>query len=515
MVTKAKGSVSPLKSKNEQLRKTVQGFKLVKLSLNQSELALISELSKGTIHNKSQMIDELWSKDSDTPDDDKKFVLEKSIEIGMTSISGEDKVALEHLFGVILGSYLKVETKILDNAKSLKTVWTIGRHLTSVYKMICRYKKRSVNINSENQSSKYLLKDKTMLDECFNRSDDYQSDKYSKRWTPTDILKTYVQISNEYFLTKLTNNPELFSSFFPSSSPYMSLSNGTKNTTSKKPFHVVREYNIYPRCLVDINILKTFEINSIFSILLRMVEIDKDVIIIPIKHESTKTDEYNGRTYNIFCSLRSYERSQLGYIGYDMSAALQSISLQLINATSNEYPMMWNYAHDPDFKNKIRTEIANDLNIPRDDVKARLTAFAHGSMKGIRQHKHYEVFQAESDRLRREVLKYVKENDPKVLKRAEEQSKTRKDLPEEIDWLDTESKETSKDMRSKASIFFFVWTWYERKIRQAMIDALGNNEASEAIEVLDAVYSKRDIDTKIVEKEIYDQTGFRITIEKE
>jgi len=59
-------------------------------------------------------------------------------------------------------------------------------------------------------------------------------------------------------------------------------------------------------------------------------------ILVPIKHESKKTEEFYGRSYNVFCTLRSKERLELGYIGYDMSAAMQSISLQLIKATEND-----------------------------------------------------------------------------------------------------------------------------------------------------------------------------------
>ena len=251
-----------------------------------------------------------------------------------------------------------------------------------------------------------------------------------------------------------------------------------------------------------------------------MVEIDGNTITIPIKHESKKSEEYWGRNYNIFCSLRSQERLQLGFISYDMSAALQSISLQIINSTENDYPMLWKYAHDKAYKKQIRTEIAQDLNhvdatgnIDVSKVKSQLTAFAHGSTKDMNKHRHYTVFQEESNRLRQAVLKHVSEHDPQILERAIAQSS--RELPEEMDWMDLGIEETSKEVRDKASVFFFVWTWYERQIRQAMIDALGDNEASEALEVHDAVYSRRDIDTKIIEKEIYDQTKFRISIERE
>ena len=180
--------------------------------------------------------------------------------------------------------------------------------------------------------------------------------------------------------------------------------------------------------------------------------------------------------------------------------------------------MLWRYTNEPGYKKQIRTEIANDLNIPIDDVKSKLTAFAHGSIKDIKKHKHYKIFQEESNKLSKAVMEHVERNEPKVLRRAEEQSAKRKDLPEELDWLDTESKETPKEMRAKASIFFYVWTWYERQIRQVMLDALNYGEVridEAGIEVHDAVYSKRDIDEKILEQDIRSNTPFNIIIEKE
>jgi hypothetical protein len=187
---------------------------------------------------------------------------------------------------------------------------------------------------------------------------------------------------------------------------------------------------------------------------------------------------------------------------------MQSISLQLIKATKADYPMLWDYTHDKEYKKRIRAEIAQALGIGVDEVKAKLTAYANGSITEIGLHDHYKTFQKESDKLRRAVLKYVSENEPKVLKKAIEQSK--RELPDELDWSDTERQETPDEMRNTSSVFFFVWTWYERQVRQAMLDALGYG-----IEVHDAVYSERDIDPKLIEKEIYDQTRFTITIEKE
>lgn len=503
----------PLKGKDEQLRQAVQGSKLINLRYNLSEIALIAGIVVRTAQYKKDQIERYWNEESITPDEDKKFLLERSIEVGIDNMLTEKDSTLESAYGVILGTYLKVETVLFDNVGTLKEMWTIGRHITNVYRTLSRFKKKQgISIHSvKNKSAKYLLGNKDILDNFFVRSDDYHKDIYAKRWTSTELLTTYIEISNNILLDCIILKPHIFKSIY--SPLYMSPPNDAKNNNKYNYLKNIRSYNIYPKLLININDLRHFEIDSVFSLLTRVVGIQKDVIHIPVKHESDKSYEFYGRTYNIFCSLHSYERLQLGFIGYDMSAALQTISLQLIKGTRDEYPMLWDYTNKPGYKKQIRTEIANDLNIPIDDVKSKLTAFAHGSIKEIKRHKYYKVFQAESGKLRRAVLKHVRENAPKVLERAIEQSK--RELPEALDWLDVDNFETSKEMRDKASVFFFVWTWHERKVREAMIDALGDNEASEALEVHDAVYSRKDIAPEILEKEVYAQTGFTIKIEQE
>jgi hypothetical protein len=181
--------------------------------------------------------------------------------------------------------------------------------------------------------------------------------------------------------------------------------------------------------------------------------------------------------------------------------------------------MLWKYTHDKAYKKRIRDEIAQALGIDvEENVKPQLTAYANGSKKDINLHAYYKTFQEESDKLRKNVLKYISISEPKVLMRAKEQSRKWKALQKEIDWSDTESMETRPEALGKSSVFFFVWTWYERQIRQAMLDVLNDGEVrvdEGGIEVHDAVYSKRDIDEKILEQAIYSNTGFSIIIEKE
>ena len=548
MAIPTKDSASTLKPKDVKLKQAVQGCKLVKLRFNLAGIASIAGISERTANSKQEMIEAFWSEESLTPDEDKKFIREKSIGLGIESIkelvqsvsgSEKTKLGLEYVLGVILGTYLKVETDLLDTAGSLKKVWTIGRYIANIHEMVCSYKTNEDGVPVHSVKvlyANYLLDSKNMnivnLDKLFLRSPKFIIGEQSRMWLSTELLKKYIEVSTqallkntEKFLDVISNSN--LNSLSVSSSHTLHQkgairataqnntnnsiynSNNTTNDT-KKPFFKVDVNYIYTMLVVKISIIKHFEQNSLFSLLKQAVKITKDEIHVPIRHRA-KASEYLGRTYNVFCSLHSPERKMLGYIGYDISAAMQSISLQLIKATQDDYPMLWEYAHNKQYKKKIRTEIVEALGIDEEKVKSQLTAYANGSRKDIGLHAYYKTFRGESNRLRKAVLKYVSLHEPEVLERAQAQSKKWKALQKEVDWSDTESRESLKDTLAKSSVFFFVWTQYERDIRQAMLEVL----YEDGIEVHDAVYSKMDIDEKVLETAIHDFTGLTITIEKE
>jgi hypothetical protein len=103
-----------------------------------------------------------------------------------------------------------------------------------------------------------------MVNELFIRSDSYLTNKYSKRWLATELLREYISITINKFLDLISNNPFLFKPLFPHL--YMSPSDGTKSP-SKNDYLRIYTYNIYTILQVPINILKGFEINSVFSLL--------------------------------------------------------------------------------------------------------------------------------------------------------------------------------------------------------------------------------------------------------
>jgi len=61
--------------------------------------------------------------------------------------------------------------------------------------------------------------------------------------------------------------------------------------------------------------------------------------------------------------------------------------------------------------------------------------------------------------------------------------------------------------RDKASVYFFIWTWYEKQIRDAMLSVI-----SDGIPVHDAVYSEQQLPCKDFEDAVLAQTGFEVKI---
>ena len=106
------------------------------------------------------------------------------------------------------------------------------------------------------------------------------------------------------------------------------------------------------------------------------------------------------------------------------------------------------------------------------------------------------------------MLAYAEANAPKVFQDAIDQ--TSREVPAHIIWQDLEHEEGFKERKASASMFFFVWTHYERKIREAMLQIL-----VDGLEVHDAVYSRMNVAAEDIEDTIFKLSGFRVVIDKE
>jgi len=316
MVMTSSKAHSPLLSQKNILKQAVQGCKLINLRYNLAEIASVAGISERTAQNRRGEIEGHWSEESTTPNEDKKLILERSIEIGIGKASNSDEPTPEHAFGVILGCYLKVETDLLDKAESLQKVWTVGWYITKIHSMVSRYKTKDENkkgapIHSENSKyAKYILNPKNMnksnLDKLFSRSDDYAIGKSSKRWLSTELLEKYVEACNNILLNMISRSGIAEHPYSTPSRPlsHMSLQKGatralgqlssksinsiySTNTDTKKCFFKVDVNYIYNILVAPISIVEQFAPNSKFSILTQAIKLtEKNELHIPVKHKA-------------------------------------------------------------------------------------------------------------------------------------------------------------------------------------------------------------------------------------
>jgi hypothetical protein len=169
------------------------------------------------------------------------------------------------------------------------------------------------------------------------------------------------------------------------------------------------------------------------------------------------------------------------------------------------YPLIFTYGVDPSAKNALREQISADLGKSVNDVKALLTAYSNGSQKKVGNSAKLKAFFDESDRLRREVVATVANYKPELLKSAVEQSKH--DFPEDTDWQSIEKEGNGQEARDKASVFFFIWTYFEKQIRDAMLSIV-----DDGIPLHDAIYSRQELAFEVFEKAIMAQTEFEVRI---
>ena len=410
----------------------------------------------------------------------------------------DDGSMFKEQIGAIVGFLMKAQYNLLGHVddKQTEKIISIGQHVFNLVRKIKSYKKEGWTkvYRKWDYDSQELLRQNEVafVDKLFQRKDEWSGGNQIKLWKVTPLTDSIVQDAMELFF-------ENFDSFATMTPNFLKVT-GKECYTKCPPYRAIR---------LAFSVTSHLTLHSQLQIINFCIGFDSKAreFIVSLEHEAS-TNENIGRTYNLFTMLKSCDRKALGYINYDMSCALQSISLQLIKATEREYPILTRYAQDKIFKRYVRETIAKELNVEVCEVKQRLTAFANGGLKDRKKHLLYAQFQEESDRLRREVLSYVAKYETYVLELAIKQSK--RELSETIDWRDTAEEKSHALARDKSSVFFFVWTYYERLIRQAMLKVL-----IDGIGVHDAVYSRHDIDIAVIEETITKETGFNIRIEKE
>lgn len=211
-------------------------------------------------------------------------------------------------------------------------------------------------------------------------------------------------------------------------------------------------------------------------------------------------DEQQSRIYSCFTAISSDTRKTLGFINYDIGAALQTICLGLVKDPSLYTLHQQLIQNKVLFRQKVMSETGNDLAW----VKQELSKLDN-EPKG-KQHASptLHAYYLEALNLRKDVINSAPQN---VLDIANTYAK-----PEYTKTWDKQSKNYSFTPNGikESSLFFFIWTQYERTIREAMSECFTQPVACQHVH--DAIYSKEQVDIATIEQHVLQKTSFMVKI---
>jgi len=506
---------------NEKLQKVLRVLKARGLidATSDKELAWLSELSRQTINRSKPVICEYLKSAPSPSKGDETFVDKKSVMlyVDIALNSGTEHRHFAQVTGAVAGFVLRRHTNLINNIQTPKKIVRVGQaYLNLVAQIESRKNDKGTPIHSQNREAKYLLTELNnsgLVKQLFSRSNSYRADQYSKLWKLTDLAHSINNAIREETIKLIDQY------------------NVEQQTVTHLPLHigggVCSGENVNRQPLdqlvsledrtIDLPIvaLKDLCLRSFLQVMDVASPSPPHSISVPLKNLANVNPDL-GRTYNIFTRLKGEERKALGYHSYDISGGLQMICFNILfhfphskykefEDLQAAYSVIFRYGYEPDVKIALRQEIANDLGISIDEVKELLTAYANGSQKKVGNSPVLREFYEQSDQLRREVIAVIGEQKPELLESAIEQSK--KSFPEDMDWQSIEKESDSQSARDKASVFFFVWTYFEKQVRDAMLSVV-----DDGIPVHDAIYSKHKLPPKVFEKAVYEKTGFEVKI---
>jgi DNA-binding transcriptional MerR regulator len=504
---------------NQELEKVLRVLKSrdVAESTPQTELAKLSGLSRQTINKLKGDIKE-YLKTAPVPSKtDLDFVDSKLVKtyVDLALSSGSDKQHFLQVMGAVAGYVLRNDTDCINNIKTPKKIIRVGlEYMKLVTQVESRKGTNGTPIHSQDGAAKYLLTELnngTLVTSLFSRSNSFRADAYAKSWKLTNeaellnkrIVALTIELVDEYNRSTVG---------FTHSPVHLGESLCTGKSVKLGKLNTFRAPDYF---LIGVQDLAKLSMRSFIQVMSIAHPAPPSCIAVPLTNLAS-VDPEKGRTYNIFSRLRSSERKALGYHSYDISGGLQIICFNILyhyphskyhefDDLQAAFSVIFNYGFDPKYKNKLRQKIADDLDLSIDEVKRLLTAYANGSQKQVGKSTELKEFSEQSDQLRREVIAVINTYEPELLKSAIEQSKN--SFPEDQDWQNIEKEKSGKHARDKASVFFFIWTYFEKQIRDAMLSIV-----DDGIPVHDAIYSKQELAFEVFEKAILDQTGFQLKI---
>ena len=483
-----------------------------------TDLARLTGLSRQTISKSSKQIEDYIKVAPAPSKEDIDYVDKKMIDtyVDIALKSGKKEQHFLQVMGAVAGYILRANTNLINNIKSPKKIVRVGQdYIKLVTQVESRKGGKGTPVHSQNGAAKYLLTElnnSSLVKTLFIRSNSYRSDAYSKSWKLTpkaDTLNKQIVDATINVIDKYNKQQASFT--------HLPLHIGDSLCTGKSVnLGQVDHTKALDHFLIKVSDLAMLSVRSFIQVMGIANPSPPLHLVVPLSNLSS-VDPEKGRTYNIFSRLKSEERKSLGYHNYDISGGLQIICFNILTQyplyhyktfddLHNAYPLIFSYGVDPKAKKALRAEIAADLGKSIDEVKGLLTAYANGSQKKVGNSNKLKAFFVESDRLRREVVATVAEHKPELLQSAINQSKNC--FPEDTDWQSIEKEGSTKESQDKASVFFFIWTYFEKQIRDAMLSVV-----DDGVPVHDAIYSKQDIAYTDFQDTILEKTGFEVKIE--
>ncbi len=414
------------------------------------------------------------------------------------------------ILGAIAGFVLRYELSLIGNVSQRQKVMKVGGAFVGLSaSILVRKGNEGTPIHNQNKDAQYLLSGLNkvaFVDQLFKRSNGYLSGHYAKRWSLTPLAHQVVSASVTHLLNFIGNYQSSHSqvTHFTDHIPLLVCSGITVTSHEQPPAPETCHM------LVSLDMLGSLSMGSLLLLLNQADFSPYDRYLAVSLANLAQTNHHIGRSYNVLSSLKSDERKALGFINYDMSSAIQIICFGLLYRYSadpelfSRFNLIFQYGFDRDFKRELRQKISADLAMPVDEVKALLTAYANGSSKHSEQHPLLAAFSEDSDLLRREVIALIAQHEPQVLQMALNQ--TRQIFDDKMDWKSTHRLDDETE-RKKSSVFFFIWTYYEKQIRDAMLSL-----TPDGIPVHDAVYSRHSIPLADFEQRIFERTGFEVKV---
>ena len=259
--------------------------------------------------------------------------------------------------------------------------------------------------------------------------------------------------------------------------------------------------------LLPKSLLHTLKPQDVFYMLSHCKGTHDDCCVI----ENIVQDSQCSRKYSVMTSISSSTRHDMDFVGYDISACLQTIALGVLGASN--YPV-----HSMLMRNKtrFRNVIAKRLNKKVVDVKTILTAGDNGKQyRDLRKKsKLLDKYLLESETMAVEFNEWMKATNPERYANSNNFAKD--------DWVGTGKYNQDNGQplfeksgeKNKYSLFFFNWTQIERDIRDVMIACA--DDGIFVHEVHDAIYiHQSEVQPKIedMQQAIAEQLGLNIKIE--